>query len=883
MLHFVSLPPDSDESAESSFILASRLPILGSQNAPSGDGSAGVQRILVLPTANKACILCNGVVTFYTLPELSPTYGTTKVGNCKWIGGFDLNESLEDDTGEDPIIMVAVNSRIMLVRIGEEPRRVRNIEFPDCVAGARRGSIACVADTYSYSLLEVEHRQKISLFPISSSAESFDSGQVEDIPARIGTPILGNLSASYSSTPPSDNGAHSRSASLNTIASGFERRQQNSPSRVAERSSPSPAVAPESSAAHSGIGPQKGHGSTQTPEPSAAQTGTTAPTNQKPLPLPPKQPKRLCPNIVSPNQSEFLLVTGTESSEPGVGMFVNLDGELTRSTVEFRRYPDAIIVDSSDEGSPGQNDKESYILAVIRAEGSADSRPFIEAQQWDTGLDGEDRPKSVIEIPSDQPEKMYTAGMSRTISSSHMVFADISDVMRMVRLKTSVPGSPSFPSTPRDSPDPRTRASIEHLQKEKELFDSQELDSEISKQPTVGLRRGWENERNREETEFARTLGKVSSNTVLWSGNRIWRVLRNPLALQLDNALRLAEPMKEADQGMTDRDAIVSFIDGLRNMEPKTETEFLGLNYVRQKASLLLFRDLLASTNSSDRMNLVEVTESALEFGGLDPRIMLLLVPFLKEEVLQSPQGIWINSGIASILDQLLGHKVGNGTRSLSYGGIDESVLYMLKRYLQSWQKKRGYGSVADETYVFNSIDAALLHLLLELNSKEKHSDTAAPSSTRMELYMLVDNWKGDFERAVELLESYQRMFVLSRLYQSRKMAKQVLATWRRIVEGEEDKGGDLTSSAVDMQVRKYLVRIRDVQLVEDYGSWLASRNPELGVQVFADDSSRVKLDPPHVVELLKARAPGSVQEYLEYLVFTKNVSHPISSLVFNN
>jgi hypothetical protein len=73
--------------------------------------------------------------------------------------------------------------------------------------------------------------------------------------------------------------------------------------------------------------------------------------------------------------------------------------------------------------------------------------------------------------------------------------------------------------------------------------------------------------------------------------------------------------------------------------------------------------------------------------------------------------------------------------------------------------------------------------------------------------------------------------------------------------------------------MRKYLVKIKDVQLVEEYGSWLAGRNPALGIQVFADHSSRVRLEPADVVALLKERAPNAVQVYLEHLVFAKNVS----------
>jgi hypothetical protein len=73
-------------------------------------------------------------------------------------------------------------------------------------------------------------------------------------------------------------------------------------------------------------------------------------------------------------------------------------------------------------------------------------------------------------------------------------------------------------------------------------------------------------------------------------------------------------------------------------------------------------------------------------------------------------------------------------------------------------------------------------------------------------------------------------------------------------------------------------VKIRDVQLVEEYGSWLAARNPKLGVQVFADGNSRVQLDPSEVISLLKRSAPNSVQDYLEHLVFTKNVRPSFSN-----
>jgi hypothetical protein len=97
-----------------------------------------------------------------------------------------------------------------------------------------------------------------------------------------------------------------------------------------------------------------------------------------------------------------------------------------------------------------------------------------------------------------------------------------------------------------------------------------------------------------------------------------------------------------------------------------------------------------------------------------------------------------------------------------------------------------------------------------------------------------------------------------------------VLGTWRRILEGEVDEGGEFLDG--ENEVRKYLTRARDQSIVEEYGSWLANRNPRLGVQVFADDRSRVTFEPTRAVAVLREKAPAAVKEYLEYLVFDLKV-----------
>ena len=130
LLHFVQIPADpADKNGSPVFILASRLrPAYSEASAAPNSARPGVQQILLLPRVGKACVLCNWTVTFYSLPELSPVFGTTQVKNCNWIGGVDLNEGLEDNGDQRShgvTILLSLNRRIQVVRIGDDARVVK--------------------------------------------------------------------------------------------------------------------------------------------------------------------------------------------------------------------------------------------------------------------------------------------------------------------------------------------------------------------------------------------------------------------------------------------------------------------------------------------------------------------------------------------------------------------------------------------------------------------------------------------------------------------------------------------------------------------------------------------------------------------------------------
>ena len=60
-------------------------------------------------------------------------FGTTQVKNCNWIGGVDLNEAGADDgvdhRSSGVTVLLSLNRRIQVVRIGEDARVVKVASF----------------------------------------------------------------------------------------------------------------------------------------------------------------------------------------------------------------------------------------------------------------------------------------------------------------------------------------------------------------------------------------------------------------------------------------------------------------------------------------------------------------------------------------------------------------------------------------------------------------------------------------------------------------------------------------------------------------------------------------------------------------------------------
>ncbi|KAI9808135.1 MAG: hypothetical protein M1825_004592 [Sarcosagium campestre] len=730
-------------------------------------------------------------------------------------------------------------------------------------------------------------------------------GRAEDILSTGGTDI------SKDSTLPwpdhreglGEERTHVRSTSLGALVGGLGKRQQSPRPRSQDRAA-------------------SGANSTFTRDASPSFTASeqdlfreTLP--EKPLPLPPppdelratasraltKAPTLpitpLKPHILSPNPNEYLLATGTSYAEPGVGIFVNLDGDVSRGTIEFQRYPQSLVIDGEgvEPGSRGlmSDDRaKGFVLAVMDLQGPLGISQGLEIQRWDVAVGERGYEKSWLELlpPESSGDRTQEApsksliGIRHVSKSGDVYLKDISDKLRLANLRINGRSNDQPSSSPSTSSvhssDSRTKVSVERVKEEIELFESRACSDSESRQEAgsvSGLSRSAEASRTKEEEIFARQFSKQTSSLVAWCSREIWWVVKNPIIMRLDSTLQMAARSLHADGGTLDRQCVVNVLESLRGQEPATELQFLSLGYIRQKASLLLLTDLMDADRRGSAFTVDDrkAIEDSLSQGGLDPRLILAMVPTLRDEVVEAAAGVWVHAGVREVAEKCLEMQESRGRPRSDFESSSSGFLGFVQRYLLAWRRKKGFGSVADEKEVSKSVDAALLRVLLELD-RRKPPGHGEVSSFRTELYALVDHGVDCFERAVNLLESYQRLYVLSRLYQSRKLSRKVLATWRRILEGEKDSGGEFVNGEVE--IRKYLSRLRDATLVEDYGSWLTARNPKLGVRIFADDESRVRFEPAEVVQILKQKAPLAVKEYLEFLVFSKHNTQYVDDLI---
>jgi vacuolar protein sorting-associated protein 3 len=837
ILHHVSLPPESPNEPQS-FILASR------QSPPINQpGELGIQQILLLPSVGKACIISNNTLSFYTLPELSPAFPRlSKPLNCGWVGGVDLDANY-DEPSDGVVVMLCLRNKIRLVKITNEPLRLRDIEFGGCLSIVRRGDIACVADSRSYALLDVVNQRKIPLFTISSvddhPAES--AGTLSD---EIQSTDSGSVSRNLSPADPlrntlQDERGHRKTSSLNIFRRDADNLSQDSLRPGAQRYGfDSPAARRSNTRRvsttdiHSTAGPKRDTGKPLPPPPQDITDSRTG------SPVPQRITTPLKPLVASPSSQLFLLVTGTSTKEPSVGMFVNLDGDVDRGTIEFPNYPEAIVVDGrgydiTSSFTPDDFAEEGYVLAVVQRSTSNGLKQDVEIQRWDVNTGEGNASKEWLNLShlwsDNDSTNTNTINLRALERKAQFTLPEIENKLVMKPLEFAIDNRKAVTPNP---------------------------------------------QREKEESQFVQRLCQVDARITLWHGTSVLWVLRNPSIMKLDSRLRLAQSTSLDPKApiIPQREFIEVVFNETRGTRSPKELDLFSHRYIRQKSALLLFIDLVLRTISGTFVfeDDKRFTEQALAESELDPRIIIAFLPDISAEIEHSKDGIWVQNGIKEVFEAFFTqNNLSDLIKTDPNGPYGDNLFLVVKRFLIFWRRNKENPSVVDGQHVFASVDAALLHILLLLD-KSSPPGPASPGSHRAELYAVVDNGVDCFDRAVELLEKFNRLYVLSRLYGKRKLYSKVLSTWKRIIEGTDDIKSEFADG--EIEVRKYLSKLRDRNLVIEYGTWLANRDPKLGVQVFADETSKVVIPTSEALEILRDKSPNAVKHYLEYLVFGKKV-----------
>jgi len=874
LLHFVSIPATPAPSASIEppkpiYMLASRP-----QPPPTPAATATlpyIKKILVLPTTSTALVLSSaGFLSFYTLPEFSPVSGAPKLKDVAFIGGQDLNEVEEErvataqgrqvNMGRGKLIVVLAKGKLRMIRIGEVARLVKDIELKArAVEAVRRNMIACISTAENYALVDVDNIRQIPLFPISSIPASDPPSPTEsgsDTPqplsqasgSRGGTasgshpPRTSSLTprerrnSSATASKESSATVHNRSSSTGSVRGQTIRQGSRGklptarggkpmskpthlspPSSTSSRPlSPPAGSQPSSPTAISETGLEAPSSSSKASSAASSATpspGSTSPT--KKTPTGPKFPARtkttiskgpLMPHVASPSSSEFLLTTGTTWEDPGVGLFVNVEGDVTRGTISFEKYPDEVVVQGP------------WVIAVIASRA-------IEVQRWD--VDGGENDRGEERGLLEMDDNGFKLGLSEVIGLPGRV---VGAAMAMLRLETL------------------------HLRPGR--------DPENNESPELS-------QRNNEERIIAERISTVGSSVVAFKGKRICALVESPLVLRLDSLL---PTFKDG----TPKTRIRNILKTLRKVdaiEPTTERDFHEVSYIRQKCGMLLLGELLKLEKfegTDIQPDEIILSEEALIESAVDPRVVLAMFGGgFVEDIVLGEGGVWVYGGIKLLFDEICSQ------RAERQEGYQRDILLLLKRYLAVWRRKKGFGSISQEKEVFATVDVSLIRVLLMLDSPEylpqKGSTMVSEGNARGELYSLVDQDVDEFEAISNLLRSFGRLYVLSILLQNRKMYREVLVTWKRILE-EGDTAGEFEDG--EEKVRNYLLKLKDRSLVEEFGKWLAARNPKLGTQVFSDNKAKAKFEPEKVLEILKEHAPTAVRIYVSQLVENGNTKY---------
>ncbi|CAN6608110.1 hypothetical protein TRVA0_003S04016 [Trichomonascus vanleenenianus] len=535
----------------------------------------------------------------------------------------------------------------------------------------------------------------------------------------------------------------------------------------------------------------------------------------------------LTPNVVPVGHDEFLLTSGTKPGEPAMGLVVNVDGDISRGTLALPDYPSSVGVDFPYVAASIGNQVLIYTLLDQSIVQTIDfeSPPLLTNVQAAYSTTHEELADKLRYVPLDIT--LLDVLQSQTVSKE----GDDSDGKEK--------GEEGSNEAKKEGKEGGGEGSNE-AKKDKAGEDITEAKDETAGEGSKGQedqpgkdkegKDGDDNandvkqvaQRIEAERDEALKLSTMSSSMFVYTAESgVECILSAPRILDLEKMVLDNKIERVSDE--------VDTMD-ISNEESLRRFEYLkliiGLGY-------LLHGDF------------ANATPSWVE-GSLDPRI----IPYVYTNSMEFIKGdVWVFNGVHELIEKL----------AAAIKQSPKKFAQFYRYFLKEWLKKRSLESVTDKRNVLQTIELAYLHLLITAKKPDKEA-----------ICSLIDTEiKESAADAEHMLQSREKYFLLSRLYQAQGDTEKVLESWRKMLTGEW-KDADFTKGHEKMAA--YLLHCTNRKLVWDYGLWLSQVNPKQGMKVFTSESAAVTFDEKELIAEFKKFDDNDTcwREYLNFLVYDK-------------
>ncbi|KAK9768178.1 hypothetical protein K7432_001374 [Basidiobolus ranarum] len=138
-----------------------------------GVGKKAVERVVAIPSISKLIALCDSTILFFTLPDLSPIPHEI-MAPIKGITCLCFDQG-NKSTQNNRVSMCAVKRRVVqFYQLGDGATLEREISLPDgAVTICRFENHLCLADAYSYKIVDIRNSRAIDLIPTSKGSSEW--------------------------------------------------------------------------------------------------------------------------------------------------------------------------------------------------------------------------------------------------------------------------------------------------------------------------------------------------------------------------------------------------------------------------------------------------------------------------------------------------------------------------------------------------------------------------------------------------------------------------------------------------------------------------------------------------------------------------------------